>query len=687
MNLAADPCDDFYEYVCGGFLKHKQIPPGELAVSTIQSDRSDHIARQILEANPKNLKGINGKALDATSLRNLNKIQAVYKMCMDETQLESVGAKPLVDELQQLVTTIFPVQGSPLSQAFTSNPSNPPASTSLDRALLTSALSHFAKAGIAAFFTLSSVADPVNDLSVQRVFIEPAGPTLPSREAYGMKVTVNTLEDAIQKTISLVLGNHNKVEAEKLAKDIVAFETQLANISDTAVERSSINNMFTSWTTDRLDQINPAIDWNTLLEKSLGHTGENDAPIIVNSPAYLEKLGKLLIRTSPATLQTFFAWKVMASKSARLSAKYRTPLENLDAAIGGKDPSRPPQRWKSCVTSINAGMGPLVGYFYVGLMFKEADRKTMVDIIDAMKDSYRVGFPHLNWLDNKTLANALHKLDAIKPIVGWSAADPNIGSSTYLERYFADIKINKDDYFGANLARAGKKTQRQRMILDPQVINAAYHPTGNQIHFPAAFVQPPMYRAGAPEYLNFGGIGFVVGHEITHGFDANGRQFDSKGFLRDWWGKDTVTRFNANAQCIIDQYSSFTVRIPSTNVTHRVNGLRTISENIADLGGVKYAFRTWLSRYNADRSGQRLNNQLLPGMERFTRDQLFFVAYGQLSCTKLTPKMEEVSLTTGFHAPDKWRVNGPLQNLPAFVKAFKCPLRSQMNPDRKCTMW
>ncbi|KAF9977852.1 hypothetical protein BGZ73_004607 [Actinomortierella ambigua] len=615
MDPAVDPCGDFYAFACGGFVQRKEIPFDAAEVSNMELSRSDRIARQILEANPKTLKDINGKKLDAASVRNLKKIQSVYKMCMNETELEFVGVSPLRSELKQLVTEV------------------------------------------------------------------------------------------IKMSLSLVFENNSYVDAAKLAQDIITFETQLASISSTAVEKSEFVNIFNARTAGQLNKINPMIDWAMLVEKSLGHAGENDKTILVSSPVYLEKLGQLLSQTPPATLQTFLAWKVIMSQGRRLSAKYRAPLETLDAILKGADPSKPPQRWRSCVTSVSTNMGHLIGYFYIGLHATEADRKAMVGIINAIKGSYLAGIPNVDWIDNKTLASAINKIEAMDSVVGWSGTDPNIESSTELEQYYASVKIKEGDYYGAidhalrslvakSLARAGKRIERQRMFADPQTVNAFHLPMRNQIMFPAAIIQPPMYRSSAPEYLNYGSIGFLASHEITHSLDTNGRKFDEKGLIKDWWTNSTVEQFTTKAQCIIDQYSNFTVSIPSTNTTLPVNGHLTVGENIADGGGVKYAFQTWLSRYNADsrrrhRGGKnpRINNQMLPGLERWTREQLFFVSFGQLFCIKWTPAIAQQIVMTDPHAPPPWRINGALMNLPDFAKTFKCPLGSPMNPSKKCLVW
>ncbi|KAG0233985.1 Endothelin-converting enzyme 1 [Actinomortierella wolfii] len=698
MNPNADPCQDFYEFACGGFLKRAKIPEGESQVSTMQFDRSDHINRKILEADPKTLKGIDGKKLDKVSLRNLAKVQTVYKMCMNETLLESVGVKPLHDELKHLVTTVFPVRGSLLERVFANPAPGPSPSSSVNRKAFTSALAYFAKAGIPAMFELSSKQDPVNDPKSQRVTVRENGLSLPDKSFYTMPELVKVFQGLVQESFTIVLGKKRAVDAAELAQQVVSFETQLADISTSALEMSDLSKLFNTRTAAQLDRLNPAIDWRSFLEMTIGNNSQSKKPIIVFTPAFHERLGKLVAQTPPATLQSFFAWKVIMAQGARLSAKYRRPLESLKAVTMGTDPTVPPPRWKTCVNTINMNMGPLIGYFYIGQAFSETDRKTMVEIIEAIKDASRKRFPKLDWLDKKTLANALRKLDAIEPLVGWSTVGPNIASPTEIEKHFASVKIKKGDYYGAidqasrllvskTLERVGKKTVRQHMPVDPHIFSASYEAVSNQIVFAAAFVRPPMYRTGAPEYLNYGGIGQVAAHEITHAFDTSGRNFDYDGFLRNWWTNKTATHFNAKAQCMIDQYSKFTIFDQMSKSLQPVNGLLTVGENIADNGAAQQAFLAWSSRYNADRAGRKYKNPTLPGLEKWTREQLFFVGFGQVLCTKMTPLFEQQALATDNHAPPRWRVNGPVLNMPEFAKAFKCKRGSPMNPAKRCEVW
>ncbi|KAG0364241.1 hypothetical protein BGX24_004722 [Mortierella sp. AD032] len=218
------------------------------------------------------------------------------------------------------------------------------------------------------------------------------------------------------------------------------------------------------------------------------------------------------------------------------------------------------------------------------------------------------------------------------------------------------------------------------------MVNTFYDLTANQIVFPAGILQRPFFHVESPDYVNYGGFGVVAGHEVTHGFDNMGHRFDSVGRLDNWWTNATEKAFNEKAQCLIDQYGNFTVKGPDGK-DHNVDGQLTLSENIADNGGLKQSYRAWQTRLKADPSGKKFKNYQLPGLEKYTRKQLFFISYGRLWCSKERPEYLMQLIRTDIHSPSQWRINGAVQNSPEFSQAFKCPAGSPMNPAKKCQVW
>ncbi|KAF9337015.1 hypothetical protein BG006_006489, partial [Podila minutissima] len=292
---------------------------------------------------------------------------------------------------------------------------------------------------------------------------------------------------------------------------------------------------------------------------------------------------------------------------------------------------------------------------------------------------------------------ALKKLNAIAEVVGWSTALPDVASSKSLEEFYTNYTVVPDDFF-ANIFQGStflneqiflqldKPVNRGSLLDSPQTVNAFYSPYTNQILFPAGILQDPYYHVDNPDYTNMASTGLIAAHEFTHGFDSQGRKYDDTGRLLNWWTNATAQVFTDKSQCFVDQYGNFTVDGPGGKPLN-VNGLLTLGDNIADNGGLKMAFRTWLDRFKSDPHGQKYKNFKLPRLEMYTLEQLFFISYGRLWCRKETPESVQLKILGDAHAPAKWRVNGPVQNLPDFANVFKCKAGTPMNPVKRCDLW
>ncbi|KAF9156188.1 hypothetical protein DFQ26_009446 [Actinomortierella ambigua] len=687
----------------------------------LAQDRTNAIVRKILEADSATMKGPNGTALDATTRGILDKSQALYKSCMNETQLAAVGRQPLFNKIQNLTMIAFPVNGSQLAPAFKSNNSNSTTQPSqflqiqieaLDRTNLTTILAQYVRAGIDSVISLGVNVDPQNT-TTQGVFLSEGGLTLPSKEYYADKTVTGSFQTLVEKMFSLVLGpstangtsmqqapnNTTSFDASKIAQDVVAFESKLANISTSMQDLHNDSMTMNSMTVSQLTQLNPAIDWPSYLQKSLNSNVMNNKNLTVSSPAYIQNLATLLNGTTPTTMQNFLAWKAILQGAPWLSSEYRQPLDQFVAKLVGSDPNIPPKRWETCVGATNDGLGSIVGHFYVAKEFSPQDKQKGEAILDAVKSAYMTGFANITWLDNQTRAAAEAKLKAMEDLIGYSTYDPDVASSYSVNSYYSGLNITPGDFYGnqersttwainKELGQAGKATDKKSMEVDPQVVNAMYDPLKNQIIFPAGIMQSPFFQGSNPEYLNFGGFGAVAGHEITHGFDSNGRQYNANGTYTDWWTNTTAAQFQNRTQCFINQYSNFTVPNPQAGGQPlHVNGNLTLNENLADNGGVQMAFRAWQNRLKSDPQGRLYNNQILAGLNNYTREQLFYVAWGQVWCTLMTPEALVQQIRTNPHSPDAFRANGPLQNSVEFAKAFKCNATAPMNPANKCKIW
>ncbi|KAG0027176.1 hypothetical protein BGZ82_009122 [Podila clonocystis] len=530
-----------------------------------------------------------------------------------------------------------------------------------------------------------------------------SGLGLSSKEYYSEEKIMAIYQTTIEDMFTLIMGKDNTTEFNKgpgklppvwaeVAKNIIEFEKLLAAISNNPEDLDNSELNYNPRTLAQITELIPAIDWPLLLEKLLAAGAKVPDPIIVSSPEYLQKLNALLKETPATTLQNYFAWKLISRLAVNLGAEFRKPMQRLKAALQGVSADLVTPRWDTCVDVIDQALGAMAGHFFIGQAFKGDSKEGADSIITSLRTAFVKGLGRLAWLDHETLANATEKVAYLVQKVGYSTESPNVRSSDSLEEYFKDLGIDKADFFGNQmrartwnvqftLNQLGKPVDKARWLMTPQTVNAYY-----EIVFPAGILQQPFFHGDNPEYLNFGGVGVVAGHELTHAFDNEGRQYDAHGRLSDWWSNSTLKEFNKKSQCFIDQYGNFTVKDPQGRENH-VNGKLTLGENLADNGGLKTAYDAWQVRFKADPHGNRYKNHLLSGLEEFNRDQLFYMAFARVWCSQRRPASAIESLRTDPHAPAKWRVNGAVQNSKHFAEVFNCAARKPMNPDTKCEMW
>ncbi|KAF9128839.1 hypothetical protein BGW39_004690 [Mortierella sp. 14UC] len=352
---------------------------------------------------------------------------------------------------------------------------------------------------------------------------------------------------------------------------------------------------------------------------------------IVVSPSFQERLEGLLQKTPPKTIHNYLAWTVIQELSGSLILKYHQPMRVLNAALSGVSADVVPDRWKTCVGMMNAQLGDMAGQYFISDAFKGNSRAQVRDMIESLRETYLNSFPNLNWLDKSTTEGAIKKMKAIVQLTGFSTNSPNVGSSTNVDAYYKDYKVDPKDHFG-NQTRMNvwgteryfneldKPVNKRKMHMSPQTVNVYYSPTENQIVFPAGILQPLFFHTENPEYINWGGIGVVAGHGITHSFDNKGHQFDALGRLAN---------------------------------DYNVNGQLTLGENIADNGGFKQSFDTWKSRFVSDPT-----------------------AVGK------RPESAIRQMRADPHSPAKWKINGAVQNSVGFAEAFKCKAKAPMSPDK-----
>jgi len=402
--------------------------------------------------------------------------------------------------------------------------------------------------------------------------------------------------------------------------------------------------------------------------------------LLTKTPSFFKHLNVLLPKTPIATLRAYLQYHLTVDLIQHLDDKTSFPIWEFFAKQMEGAKKRSPH-WERCYEAARGQLSDILGRAFVGIAFKGSSLKKAHSLIDMLEATFRTSLDTLSWLDDKTRAQAKIKLAHLVDMVGypakWKSYSKAILSHNHLDNVLAlDIVSNEH-----NLNKLGKSVDKTEWDMSPASVNAYYSPETNSIVFPAAILQSPFFNQKYPMAMNFGGIGFVMGHELTHGYDDQGHLYDKDGALKNWWQPATTKRFNKRAQCIKDQYSKF--QLPGKPPMF-VNGDLTVGENLADNGGVQTshkAYRTWAAHQPGGMPKQACG--------KFSGDQVFFYAMAQGWCSKTTAKAQRQSAVTDVHSPSEFRINGPLRNTPAFAKAFNCPQGSKMNPpqEEQCPVW
>ncbi|KAF9376624.1 hypothetical protein CPB97_010686 [Podila verticillata] len=568
---------------------------------------------------------------------------------------------------------------------------------------LAQAITQLAWMGVTGLVEFDVDSDPKNpDINVFKM--DESGLGLSSKEYYSDDNIVTVYQTTVEEMFTLVMGKvlpaTNAVKRQvwaQVAKNVVGFEKLLADISSNPDDLDNSEVTYNPRSLAQIKEMIPSIDWSLVVER-LSATGAHiQDPIIVSSPEYLIKLDALLQETPALTLQNYFVWKLISQLAVNLDGETRKPMMRLKAALQGVSAHMVTPRWEVCVDVVDAALGAMAGHFFIQQAFGGDSKEGAESIISSLRTAFVEGLTRLDWLDHETLVNAKEKVEYLMQKVGFSVQSPDVRSSEGLEEYFKELEVEHSDFFGNEirarrwnmknvLSQLSKPVDRARWLMSPQTVNAYYNPSVNEIVFPAGILQQPFFHTDNPEYINYGGVGVVAGHELTHAFDDEGRRYDAFGKMSDWWTDSTLKEFKSKTQCFVDQYGKFTVKDPQGR-DNQVNGKLTLGENLADNGGLKTAYEAWRTRFDSDPQGEKFKNHQLAGLEQFSRDQLFYVAFARVWCSQRRPASAIEALRTDPHAPAKWRVNGVVQNSKHFAEVFKCAAGAPMNPETKCDMW
>jgi len=625
MDTKIKPGDDFYSYTDGTWLKNNPIPADK---------NSKDAFDELFERNRENIREIITEAASAKDVvagSNKQKIGQFYKSGMDTVKIGEQGLKPLkifFDKIES-IKTIGDVQ---LTVAF------------------------FQKYSISTFFYLFSNQDSKNSNSVIAQFYQ-AGLGLPERDYYfNNDESTKKIRDKylIHLTKMFELLKDEPTVAEKNARTVMSIETQLAKASFTNIENQDPQKTYNKFDLAGLNKLSPNIKWAAYFTQ----TGYPDLKEInIYQPGFFKELGNMMKSVSVNDWKTFLRWQLINSTASLLSNDFEN--QNFDfyyTTLSGQEKKEP--RWKLVLDATSGSLGEAIGQLYVEKFFPPVAKERMTALVMNLKTSLKQRIENLAWMGPQTKKEALAKLDNMRVKVGY----PNkwrdySGLEITSDSYVMNVLNSQAFQFRYTMNKVGKPVDREEWGMTPQTVNAGYYPNKNEIVFPAGILQPPFFNLDADDAVNYGAIGMVIGHEMTHGFDNQGRQFDKDGNLRDWWTKEDSKAFEDRAAILIDQYNHFEVLDSAF-----VNGKLTLGENIADLGGATISFNA----YKLSLAGKETPKPI----DGFTDTQRFFLSYGQIWRTNMRDAELRKRVKTDEHSPAKVRINGVVYNMPEFYEAF-----------------
>ena len=641
LDTTAVPGNDFYQYACGGWIKAHPL--------------TDEYARfgsfdLLAENNREQLKGLieglaAGKSEEGTIAR---KIGDLYNLAMDSVKLNAEGVAPIRPELEKIAG----VSANGLVQL----------------------IAEMQRSGFAPYFGVYVGSDDTNSM-MNIVHMYQGGLGLGDRDYYlnedeHTKEIRGKYEEHVAKMFQL--AGYGEPEARKAAADVMKIETEIAKASYEKVKLRDPHANYHKMTVEELANEIPGFDWNVYFA-TIGLDGLKD--LNVGQPEMVAKAVELLKQADLEEQKAYLSWKVIGGAASYLSDDFvAQSFDFYGKVLSGTKEMKP--RWKRAVATVDGVMGEAVGQMYVEKYFPAAAKERMVNLVGNLQKALGERIESLAWMSEETKAKALEKLSTIYVKVGYPDKWRDYSKLEIKEdSYWANIKRSNLFDFDYMLAKAGKPVDKTEWLMTPQTVNAYYNPATNEICFPAGILQYPFFDMNADDAFNYGAIGVVIGHEMTHGFDDQGRQYDKEGNLKDWWTAEDSKNFEERAQVLVNYFDSIQV-LPGLHA----NGQLTLGENIADHGGLQVSFQAFK---NAT-AGKELGT-----VDGFTPEQRFFLAYANVWAGNIRDEQIRLLTKMDVHSLGKWRVNAALPHIGAWYDAFNIQEGDALylKPEERVSIW
>jgi putative endopeptidase len=643
MDKTADPCVDFYQYACGTWMKNNPIPPDKSRWGRFNqlAEYNQYVLRDILDQaqTPGQHTAVQKKVGD------------YYAACMDEATIEKKGTAPLTPTMSAIA-------------AIKTKPE------------LIQEVGVLQQNGVSVLFSFGQMPD-MHDSLKTIAFVDQGGLTLPDRDYY-LKDDAKSAEtrqkylEHIQKMFELAGDKPEVALAE--AKTVLAVETGMAKAYMDRTARRDPKSRDHMMQVTEVETLAPNFDLTEYFADSKAPKFSN---LNVGNPDFFKAVNEQLNTVALEDWKTYLRWRALDEYAPMLTKAFvDEDFEFNDAYMSGQKEIEP--RWKRCVASTDQNLGMALGELYVDKTFGPQGKERTLKMVKAIEQAMHQDIGDLTWMSDTTKQKAYEKLGTIVNNIGYPDK----------WRDYSTVIVEHDDYAGNVMRASAFEVQRQRNKISkptdrkdwgmtPPTVNAYYRPNMNDINFPAGILQPPFYSQSMDDAVNYGAIGVVIGHELTHGFDDQGRKFDADGNLKDWWTGDDGKAFEERATCTADEYSSF-VSVKDDKGDVKLNGRLTLGENTADNGGVKLAYMALTNI---------IGSTPLKPIDGYTPQQRFFISYGQIWCQNVTDQQARKLAIIDPHSPGRWRVNGVVQNSAAFQEAFGCKAGQPMVSEKACRVW